>query len=331
MKRISIALTLPFAAFAQQGVLSPGGPAGQSLTRLGWFVLALSLAVLAVMWALIGLVLTRPRGTLLEHAPADTGGGQKWVLFGGFLFPACVLMAMYIAGLNSMSHFPLNKGMQTPAQIRIIGHQWWWEEHYLYGSGHDHFVTANELHIPAGEPVDIDLTSDDVIHSFWVPALHGKVDLIPGNMNRIRIEASQPGTYRGQCAEYCGDEHAKMLLLVVAQSRDDFQKWLENSRQPGLAPVTDDQVKGQQVFMNAACSLCHTIDGTLALGTVGPNLTHIGSRKKIAANWLDNNTGNLSGWVTHARSLKPAVVMPNLSEFNGDQLRELVSYLQSLK
>ncbi len=330
MKRLSL-FVFPLPALAQQNILQPAGPAGASLARLGWFILLLSLAVFVVMWFIIGLLLTRPRGTLSEHAPSDTGGGQKWLLFGGFIFPAGVLMAMYLSSLTSMSNFPLDKGMQNPAQIRIVGHQWWWEEHYLYGDNHEHFVTANELHIPAGQPVDIDLISDDVIHSFWVPALHGKVDLIPGNMNRIRIEASSPGIYRGQCAEYCGDEHAKMLLLVVAQSPDDFQKWLAQSRQPAAMPVTPEQIEGQQVFMAGACSLCHKIDGTAAQATLGPNLTHLASRKKIAANVLDNDTANLAAWVTHARSLKPGVVMPNLSEFTGDQLRSLVAYLQNLK
>jgi cytochrome c oxidase subunit 2 len=324
-------LALAAMARAQQEVLTPAGPAADNLTALGWFVLSLSLAVLVVMWFIIALVLTRPRGSLDEHAPADTGGGQKWIYIGGFAFPAVVLAAMYIAGLGSMSKFPLDGGMNMPAEIRIVGHQWWWEVHYLDGPLQDHFVTANEIHIPAGRAVDIDLTSDDVIHSFWVPSLHGKVDLIPGQMNRIRIEATKPGYYRGQCAEFCGAEHARMILMVIADAPDKFTQWLAHERQPGLAPVTDQQIAGQKVFMSGACSLCHMIDGTLAAGTVGPNLTHIGSRQRIAANLLTNNTANLSAWVTHARSLKPAVVMPNMTEFTGDQLRDLVAYLQSLK
>ncbi len=195
----------------------------------------------------------------------------------------------------------------------------------------DHFVTADELHIPAGETVDIDLDSADVIHSFWAPALHGKVDLIPGNRNRIRIEASHAGVFEGQCAEYCGAEHATMLLLVIAQNPPDFQKWLADSRKPAVVPTSDYLIHGQQVFMSAACSLCHTINGTRSLGTVGPDLTHIGSRRRIASNWLPNDTSDLAAWVTHARSLKPEVVMPNVTSFNGDELRDLVAYLQSLK
>jgi cytochrome c oxidase subunit 2 len=330
--RILAALALPLAAFAQQRILSPAGPAGASLARLGWFVLILSLVVLGVMWLILALVLTRPRGSLDEHEPADTGGGQNWIFIGGFAFPAAVLAIMYIAGLDSMSHFPLSGGMNTKdAEIRIVGHQWWWELQYLGGPLNEHFTTANEIHIPAGRTVDIDLASEDVIHSFWVPALHGKVDLIPGQMNRIRVEASHPGVFRGQCAEFCGAEHAKMIISVVAETPEDYNRWLARMRQPGAVPSTDEQTRGQDVFLSGGCSLCHTIDGTLAAGTVGPNLTHIGSRRKIAANLLDNNTANLMAWVTHARSLKPAVVMPNMTQFTGDQLRELVVYLESLK
>jgi cytochrome c oxidase subunit 2 len=316
---------------AQQRILAPAGPAAHELANLGWFTLLLSLGVLIVVWALIVVVLTRPRGNLREHAPADTGGGQKFVIFGGFLFPALVLFSMYIYSLKSMSEFPLDGGTDSPAQIHVIGHQWWWEVHYLYGPVTGHFVTADEIHIPVGSKVDIDLDSDDVIHSFWVPAMHGKVDMIPGNRNRIRIEASRPGVYRGQCAEYCGDEHAKMILLVVAQTPADFEQWLAASRAPAAAPVTADAIAGQQVYLSAACSLCHAIHGTLSLGTVGPDLTHIGSRRMLASDWLDNNTADMAAWVTHARSLKPAVIMPNLTAFNGVQLRELVAYLQSLK
>lgn len=323
-------LPLP-AQLGQQNILSPAGPAAHNLANLGWFVLLLSLGVLVVMWGLIAMILTRKRGNLIEHAPADLGGGQKWVMFGGFLFPTVVLAAMYFASLGSMASFPLNRGMDRPPQIQIIGHQWWWEVHYLYGPLHDHFVTANEIHIPAGETVDIDLLSQDVIHSFWVPALHGKVDMIPGMTNRIRVEADHPGILRGQCAVYCGDEHPKMVLLVVVQSPSDFQKWLANARSPAVQPATPWLAAGQQVFLSSSCALCHTIDGTLAHGSVGPDLTHLGSRRMIAANWLENNNGNLEAWVTYARSLKPGVIMPNVTSLTGDQVRELVAYLQSLK
>lgn len=316
---------------SQQRILSPAGPAANSIAGLGWFTLLLSLGVLVVMWVLIAMILTRRRGSLTEHAPADTGGGQGWVFYGGFAFPALVLAAMFFYAMDSMASFPLNHGMKRPPQMLIIGHQWWWEVHYLYGPVHDHFITANEIHIPTGTTVDIDLQSADVIHSFWVPALHGKVDMMPGVTNRIEVQADRPGIMRGQCAVYCGDEHPRMVLLVVAQEPAEFQKWLADSRKSAPAPATPELAAGQNLFMSASCSLCHTIDGTPANGSIGPNLTHIGSRKMIASNWLDNNTANLAAWVTNARSLKPEVVMPNVTSFTGGQLRQLVAYLQSLK
>jgi cytochrome c oxidase subunit 2 len=217
-----------------------------------------------------------------------------------------------------------------PAEILVTGHQWWWQVRYKEGELSTQALTANEIHIPTGRAVDIDLTSVDVIHSFWVPTLHGKVDLIPGQLNRIRIQADHPGVFRGQCAEYCGEQHAHMILLVVAQTPDDFERWLDTQRKPGAEPATAQQQHGRDVFLSHACVVCHTIRGTGALATVGPDLTHIGSRLGIAANALPNNDANLSAWVTHAQSLKPGSAMPNLTQFSGEELRDLVAYLRNL-
>ena len=314
-----------------QSTLYPGGPAAQKLAHLNWFVLILFLIVTVVMWALIVLVATRPRGNFHEHAPVDVGGGQNWIIFGGFLVPTIILAVVFISGLGAMSAFPVHDGMNMPAEIRITGHQWWWEVRYMEGQLDRRVLGANEIHIPTGRAVDIDLVSSDVIHSFWVPTLHGKVDLVPGQVNRIRIEADHTGVFRGQCAEYCGDQHAHMILLVVAHSPDDFQKWLAAQREPGFEPVTAPQAHGRDLFMMRACVLCHTIRGTLAAGTVGPDLTHVGSRIGIAANMLPNDDASLLAWVTHAQSLKPAAVMPNVTQFKGDELRDLVAYLRSLQ
>jgi cytochrome c oxidase subunit 2 len=214
--------------------------------------------------------------------------------------------------------------------IVVIGHQWWWEVHYLAGSPDGEFTTANEIHIPAHRPVGIELRSRDVMHSFWVPGLHGKVDLIPGFPNFIRIEAGSAGNYRGQCAEYCGAQHAHMRLLVVAQEPDEYQAWLRQQRQPASEPTSPDAVAGEQAFLSGPCSLCHQIRGTVAGGTVAPDLTHIASRQNIAGNSFPNNTSYLEAWVTHAQSLKPEALMPDLTQFNGKQLRDLVTYLQQL-
>jgi cytochrome c oxidase subunit 2 len=178
--------------------------------------------------------------------------------------------------------------------------------------------------------VDIALATADVIHSFWVPPLHGKVDLVPGMVNHIRIQADQPGRYPGECAEYCGMQHANMKLYVVAEPPERFERWLEAQRRPANPPDTDQARAGQQVVVEGACALCHTVRGTPALGTVGPDLTHLASRQTIAGGMLPNNIANLHAWVTHAQSLKPGAEMPDLNQFTGDQLHALVAYLRTL-
>jgi cytochrome c oxidase subunit 2 len=216
-------------------------------------------------------------------------------------------------------------------EILIIGHQWWWEIHYLNDDLSKEFITANELHLPVGRPVNIEVETHDVMHSFWVPALHGKVDLIPGQTNYIRIEASQAGTYTGQCAEFCGAEHARMRILAVAEDPAVYESWLEAQRQPGAQPTTAEAIAGQQIFLAGPCSMCHTVRGTIAGGSVAPDLTHIGSRQMIAANSYQNNDAYLEAWVTHAQSLKPEAQMPDLTQFSGEQLNDLVAYLRQLQ
>jgi cytochrome c oxidase subunit 2 len=232
-----------------------------------------------------------------------------------------------------MKAFPMgdNETHAGPPAITVIGHQWWWEIHYQIGGVEQHVVDANELHLPAGRPVDIELRTHDVIHSFWVPRLHGKVDLVPGFANRIRIQADQPGVYRGECAEYCGPQHAHMILLVDVQPQAEFDAWLGRARQPAAPPVSEAAAHGQQVFMSNACILCHTIRGTAAHGLVGPDLTHLAARQGIAANSFPNRTAFLESWVTHAQTMKPDAQMPDITAFNGDDLRALVTYLEGLK
>jgi cytochrome c oxidase subunit 2 len=313
--------------------VAPGGPAAHKLANLGWFVYMLFVAVAIIMWALILWVSARRRGTLQEHAPIDIGGGQNWILVGGFIIPFCILATVFILGLDTMTAFPLEGGHSHnhPADIRVVGHRWWWEIHYVKAPLPDTVISADEIHIPVGQPVDIDLGSDDVIHSFFVPTLHGKVDLIPGQVNRIRIQADYAGVYHGRCAEFCGEQHAHMQFMVVAQAPADYQAWLAREVQDAQQPVTAQEQQGLELVQNKACSLCHTIRGTMAQGRVGPDLTHIGSRLTLAAGTLTNNTANLEAWITHAQSLKPEVIMPDLSEFTGPQLQAVVAYLQQLK
>lgn len=323
-------LLLASAASAQR-VLETGGPAASELAGETRFILVLFLIVAAVMGGLLILICLRPRGDLGSHAPVDIGGGQRWLLIGGFLVPAFVLATVFIVGLKGMTNFPLHDGNHHPADIRVRGHQWWWDIEYLGSDPARDARTANEIHIPSGQPVDIELVSADVIHSFWIPALHGKVDLVPGQANRIRIQAAQPGVYRGRCAEYCGAQHAHMGLIVVADAPGNYEQWLSAQLAPAREPASPEQAAGRDLFLNRACLLCHTIRGTIANSRVGPDLTHIGGRAMIAANTYRNETANLAAWVTHAQSMKPGVLMPNVTQFDGQELRALVAYLRSLR
>ena len=315
-----------------ESMFAPGGPAANNLAHLGWFVFILFIVVGVIMWFLLGWAAFRKRGSFEEHAPVDVGGGQPWVLIGGFAIPFVILAAVFVIGLDAMTEFPLGGPHENaPADIRVTGHRWWWQVDYIKGPLDRQVATANEIHIPVGRPVDIDLTSEDVIHSFFVPRIHGKVDLIPGQTNRIRIEADQPGVYRGQCAEYCGAQHAHMILIVVADAPADYAAWLAGQILPANEPATDQQRRGEQLFLSKACVLCHTIRGTPAGAKVGPDLTHFGSRQGLAANMLPNNDANLEAWVTHAQSLKPLAVMPDVNEFTGRQVQDLVAYLRQLR
>jgi cytochrome c oxidase subunit 2 len=324
-------LLLATACTQPQSTLNPGGPAARNLSQIGWVTYLVFGITAFIMWVLLAWAVMRKRGTLAEHEPWHEGGGQKWVLIGGFAIPFVVLSGMFVFMLDRMSQFPVQDQQQINPEIVIIGHQWWWEVRYVGGPVYEHFTTANEIHIPVGKPIDIELETADVIHSFWVPAMHGKVDMIPGQPNYIRIEASHPGKFPGQCAEYCGEQHAHMRLLVVAQPPAEYEAWRQMQLSPGAIPQTAEALHGQEVFNDAACALCHTVRGTPAEGKVAPDLTHFGSRKMLGADSFVNNEANLEAWVVHAQSLKPGCLMPNLTEFNGTDVRALVAYLQQLK
>jgi cytochrome c oxidase subunit II len=324
-----------------QSTFNTHGPAAHSISYLSAWMCVLFLVLTAIMWALFAIAFYKRRGTLAEHDPIAIGGGESWIAIGGIAIPLIVLTVIFVWGLGLLRAFPIhgmhgmanmrNMQMSMKPEIRIIGHQWWWEIEYLNDDVSKEFTTANELHLPVGIPVNIELETRDVMHSFWIPALHGKVDLIPGMKNYIRIEASDPGEYTGQCAEFCGTEHALMRLLAVAQPPEDYEAWLAAQRTPGAEPTSPQGVAGMQQFVGGPCAMCHTIRGTTAGGRVAPDLTHIGSRKLIAANVYPNNNAYLEAWVTHAQSLKPDSQMPNLTEFSGKQLQDLVAYLRQLQ
>jgi cytochrome c oxidase subunit II len=214
--------------------------------------------------------------------------------------------------------------------VRVTGYQWWWRFEYLHPTPSQMISTANELHVPVGRPVTLSLTSADVIHSFWAPNIHGKRDLIPGETKSLTFRVDKPGVFRGQCAEFCGLQHAHMGLIVVAEPQDKYDAWYSNQVKPAVEPQTDEQRKGQQVFLSHACVMCHTIRGTPAGARLGPDLTHLKSRGTIAAATLPNVRGHLGGWIANPQSIKAGVRMPP-NPLEADELSSLLGYLESLQ
>ena len=252
-----------------------------------------------------------------------------WWVGAGVIVTTAVLFVLLIHD-HAVGRALRSLPAENALRLRVPGHQWWWEVRYDDPSPSKMFHTANEIHIPVGRPVEIELQSTDVIHSFWVPKLHGKRDLIPARPTRTLLQAEKPGTYWGQCAEYCGHQHAKMRLMVIAHPPEEFEKWLVAQQRPAAEPTTESQRKGRAIFLRSTCVMCHTIQGTGAGGMVGPDLTHLASRSKIAAGSLPNARGHLGGWVTDPQKIKPGVRMPP-NPLKADEIHALLDYLQSLK
>lgn len=304
------------------------GPIGDRLATLGWVLIIISLAVVLVVSVLVLVGVVR-RGTRTLAPVARTGSGLRWIVIGGILVPVVILVAVFVFSIATQSAVAA-PATQPELTVRITGRQWWWQIQYLDRSpGRIVATTANEVHVPVGRPVRLEVVAGDVIHSFWVPELAGKTDLIPGQRNVTWIQADHPGVYRGQCAEYCGLQHAKMALLVVADPPGEFQQWLARERQPAAPPSDADTRAGAAVFTSSACALCHTIRGTTAAGVLGPDLTHLADRRAIAGGILPNTRGDLAGWIADPQRIKPGNLMPAVP-LDGSQLQVLVAYLQSL-
>jgi cytochrome c oxidase subunit 2 len=307
-------------------------PAGLQAARIAWlfwiFMIPSVVAYLAVLAALgIGL---RRRRTAPDLA-VDASGEKTRTRVVAF---AIVVTVGVLVGLVATS-FTTGRALGALAHeealaIHVTAHQWWWYVEYPANPPSHLVTTANEIHVPVGRVVQIHLSSPDVIHSFWVPALHGKKDLIPGHSNSLWLRVDEPGVYRGQCAEFCGLQHAHMAFDVVAEPADAFEAWLKASRAPASEPADDLARHGREVFLSAPCASCHTIRGTDAAGRNGPDLTHLASRRRIAAGTLANAAGHLAGWILDPQSLKPGAAMPATS-MDGRDLEALVAYLGELR
>jgi cytochrome c oxidase subunit II len=315
-----------------QSALEPAGPQATKIASLWWFAfITASLVYLATMgalwWAARRARRREERGELLDEVDADRRmtRGVTWATATTIVILLVFLVTDLSVG-RTLSPVP----SKSPLTIEVTGHQWWWEVSYADTSPHGRITTANEIHIPTGRPVLFVLQAQDVIHSLWVPNLAGKKDLIPGYTQSLWFQADTPGVYRGQCAEFCGAEHAKMAFQVVAESPDRYQQWALLQRQPAINATDSVASRGREVFLTGPCAMCHTIDGTSAASHVGPDLTHVASRRTIAAGTLPNTRGALAGWIVDPQRIKPGTRMPP-NQLKPQDLDALLTYLQTLK
>lgn len=305
---------------ASQSALSA---ASDGAERIGDLTMVMIVGV-TLVFAFVMLLLARA----VRNGPRAVNQ-KRWLVGGGLLLPGVVLSALLVEGIRvsaALSHDPEAKGLE----VEVIARRWWWELRYQDAQGRGKVVLANELHLPLDCNAVLTLDSHDVIHSFWVPALAGKMDVVPGRRNRVMIHASKPGRFRGQCAEYCGTQHANMGIEVVVESPEEFRTWLLNQAQPAIEPSDPTAVRGRQVFLDAGCAACHAIRGTVASGVLGPDLTHVASRRKIASATLANDAQSLLAWIHGAQQLKPGGLMPSTTTLQQADLSALGAYLGSL-
>jgi cytochrome c oxidase subunit 2 len=319
-----------------QSSVKPSGPQAQRLSGLWWLMFYVCAAVfLLVMFALMAALKKRTKEQLVPAKPTlipspEQERRRRNAVIGALSVSVAILFVFLIVSFSVGRSMTAELAHKNALTIQITGHQWWWEARYDDPSASNIFTTANEIHIPVGVPVTFQLRSADVIHSFWVPNLSGKKDLIPGKIATIWLQADKPGVYRGQCAEYCGLQHAHMALWIVAESQEQFNAWHQNQVQTSVTPSTDSQRVGQQVFLSSPCVMCHAVNGTPAGSNIGPNLTHIASRNTIAAATLANTREHLEQWVVDSQKIKPGNKMPQ-NNLSNENLNALLDYLQSLK
>lgn len=300
-------------------------PEAENIILLWWVLLGIAtfVFVLVTVFALVGYV--RNRNGHADLPAEATLGRWFFVAIGATVF---LLLAILIATLNYSQTYSDHE--DTPVTIEVIGKQWWWEVIYLANDGSPLFETANEIVIPAGVPVRIRLLAQGVIHSFWVPSLGGKIDMIPGRKNHLVLQASEPGVYRGQCAEFCGMQHANMAFSVIAKPIDDYKEWMARERQPARTPTDEVARLGKEVFVSAGCADCHSIRGVTALSDFGPDLTHLARRKRLAAGTVPNTKGHLAAWTADPQGMKPGSFMP-ATRIPSEEFIALLHYLEMLE
>jgi cytochrome c oxidase subunit 2 len=314
---VAVSLLLTGCAGQSPSALDAAGSGAKTVEGLTWLLFAVGAAVCVLITAGVLWAVWRRRRPDVQIRR----GGRTAVVVAGVALPAVVLTVVYGIGLGDMRALQ-QPGTPAAVTVDVIGHIWWWEVRYP----DEGVVTANEIHVPTGEVVHVRLTTADVNHSFWVPQLMPKTDLVAGRVNDTWIKAERDGTFPGRCAEYCGLQHAHMGFQVVAQPAADFERWVDEQEAP-VQPSTDPLAqRGRQVFESASCASCHTVRGTTAHGDVGPDLTHVASRSTLGAGTIPNTKGYLAGWISNSQTIKPGNKMPP-QPLSPQDLRALVAFL----
>ncbi len=324
---VLLSSSLLLAGCGTQSTLSPRSPQTHDIRTLWWWMLAIATLVFLGALGMLGLAWMRRATPGLPFFGEREGAPQVLVLLFGIAIPLVVLVSLFgVADVYLVRRTAAPKPTQTSMTVQVVGHQWWWEVRY---PGTD-AVTANEIHIPTDTRVNVLATTADVIHSFWVPQLARKIDEVPGRQNRVLLYARRPGRYRGQCAEFCGFQHANMALFVVAQPRSAFQAWLNNMAAPATSPRAPGASTGEGVFMANQCASCHMIRGTAAQGMIGPDLTHLETRRTLAGAEIVNDPAELRAWIASPQTIKPGSRMPDLG-LSATEYDEIAAYLEGLR
>lgn len=307
-------------------MLAPQGPVAARIADLSWFMMVLGTLIYVGVMIYFMYAIWGKRGYDLQEELKRPNEGNGIVLTWGAGFTGLILVVLFGMNIATMRSNNSISNNRAELVIDVIGHQWWWEVQYPEQG----FETANEIHIPAGQPVTLRLRTKDVIHSLWIPELSGKLDLLPNQVNELTLESSRTGEFWGECAEFCGTQHAKMQLMIIVQTEEEFAAWLEHQQTVPPPPQDEVTFEGREIFLGSACVYCHAVAGTNASSDLGPDLTHLASRRTLGAGIIENTPGNLAGWVIDAQAIKPGNHMPPM-DLSGEELQALLAYLATLE
>ena len=313
---------------AFDAVLQPAGPVAAAIAQMSWVLIIGATSLFCIVMLTLLAALRHPGARNVEIN--DNTSKRRWIIGAGFVFPLLVLSALLVYAAQQTNALTPPREAGEPV-ISVTGHMWWWEVHYRDPARGLDVVLANEVHLPVGRAVTLGLNSADVIHSFWVPALAGKADMLPGRVHQLRLQADRVGIFRGQCAEFCGTQHARMALHVVAHEPAGFERWLQAQAQAAQPPREPLAQRGAQVFAEQRCDACHSVRGLGPSASGGPDLTHVASRLHLAAGTLPMNQAALHDWLSDPQRSKPGVRMPSYQRLDADSMAALTAFLVQLR